>query len=193
MAAAGIAAVGCGGGAGGRDSSAVTTSVSGSIPLDGLTSAQATQLCNDINSAATATLEPTTCAAFDHASAVLSTQMYLQDNPGTPIASLQAQCSLFLTNEEDSGCPSAMICDAATIASSSPACTATVADLVTCLNENNTIAAALLAATPACDTVTASSLNDYFATGGPFDTYNATSMSASCQALASCGTSGTVP
>jgi hypothetical protein len=63
---------------------------------------------------------------------------------------------------------------------------ATVADVVNCINEDDALARELLASTPTCDAVTASSSSAYLAPGGPFETHNAVSMSASCQALAAC-------
>jgi hypothetical protein len=177
--------LGCGGGidsAGGP----VTTSVSGSVRLNDLSSAQATQICNDVNTANTATLKPTRCAKDRHASALLAANQYLRDNPTATDASLQAECSSVLTANEAYTCSDVVSCDATTIASSSPSCTATVADIVKCINENDAITRNLLTATPDCETVTMSSVSAYSAPGGPLDTYNVVSMSASCIRLDDC-------
>ena len=186
VAVSGSLLLGCGGGTAGSAGGAVTTSVSGSMRLNDLSREQATQLCKDIEAANTATLEPTYCAATNHADAVLATDAFLQDNPTATDASLQTECSQLLTADEAIGCFAATSCDATTIASSSPTCTATVADIVNCLDENDAIIRKRLAVTPACDALTMSSLNAYGAPGGPFGTYNVVSMSASCSALVYC-------
>ena len=162
------------------------TSVSGSIRLNDLSSEQATQLCKDIDAANTATLEPTFCAATNLSNAVFSADWYLQDNPSATDADLQTECSQFLTANEAMGCFAPATCDATTIASSSPSCTATVADVIKCIDENDAIVKKRLAVTPACDALTMSSLNAYVTPGGPFGTYNVVSMSASCELLFYC-------
>jgi hypothetical protein len=186
LALSGTLLLGCGGSIAGSADGAFTTSVSGNIRLNDLSSAQATQLCDDVNMANTATLEPTRCARDDHANAVLATSAYLQDNPTATDAELQAECSQLLAANEAGDCYGVAICDATTIATNSPYCTATVADIVNCINENDAIIKNLLAATPACDAVTVSSVSAYGAPGGPYGTYNVVSMSASCDALSHC-------
>jgi hypothetical protein len=187
FAVSGLSMFGCGGGSiGAGQGSTFTTSVSSSIPIDGLTGEQATQLCDDVNSATTATLGPTYCASVNLGSAVLMTNAYLQDNPTTGNAELQTACSQFAAGPGAAGCRLAASCDALEIASNSSSCVATVADLVNCINENDALVRKLLAATPTCDEVTTSSLSAYLAPGGPFETYNVVSMSASCKALATC-------
>ena len=186
VAVSGSLLLGCGGGTIGSGGGAVTTSVSGSIRLNDLSSEQATQLCKDIDAANTATLEPMYCAATNQADALFSTDGFLQDNPTATDASLQTECSQFLTANEAIGCFAVTSCDATTIASSSPSCTATVADIIKCLDENDAIIRKRLAVAPACDALTMSSLNAYLAPGGPFGTYNVVSMSASCEVLYYC-------
>jgi hypothetical protein len=175
-----------GGAIGGGRGATFTTRVSGSVRLSGLTGDQATQLCDDVTSANTATLEPTYCASGNQGNAVLTANAYLTDNPTASNAEIQMQCAQVLTSDETGGCPPAATCDAAAIVSNSPTCTATVADVVNCINENDALTRKLLAATPACEAVTASSLSVYLAPEGPFDTYNVTSMSASCAAVNGC-------
>ena len=186
VAVLGFVLLGCDGGTLGSGGGAVTTSVSGSIRLNDLSSEQATQLCKDIDAANTATLEPNYCAATNQANALFATDWFLQDNPTATDASLQTECSQSLTANEAIGCFAVTSCDATLIASSSPACTATVADIINCLNENDAIVRKRLAVTPACDALTMSSLNAYIAPGGPFGTYNVVSMSASCEVLFYC-------
>jgi hypothetical protein len=188
LAASGLWLLGCGASIGGSASpgGAFTTHVSGTIPLTALTSEQATQLCNDVNSANTATLQPTNCAAVNHAGALLSTDGYQRGNPAATDAELQMQCAYVLPYLQADGCMTVASCDASMIASSPPACTATVADVVNCINENDAIARRFLADTPTCDVVTASSLAAYLAPGGVFEVDDTASMSASCQALAPC-------
>ena len=160
-----------------------STAVFGSTNLS---SGQATQICNDVNAANTATLEATHCAKDNDAEALVGADWYLQANPTATDASLQAECSRVLTANEAYPCSVAASCDATTIASNSPYCTATVADIVKCIDENDAITRNLLAATPACDAVTVSNVTAYYAPGGPLTTYSVISMSASCLALDSC-------
>jgi len=186
IAVLGTLSLGCGGGSIGSAGGPFTTSVNGSVRLNDLSSAQAIQICNDVNAANTATLKPTHCAKDSHANALFAANQYLQDNPTATDASLQAECSQVLTVNEGYTCSDVAICDATTIASNSPYCTATVADIVKCINENDAITRNLLAATPDCETVTMSSVSAYSAPGGPLSTYNVISMSASCYRLDDC-------
>ena len=151
-----IALVGCGskgtdgsgngtGGGGGTPSYTFATSVDGGVSLSTLTTSQATQLCADVNAANAATLGPTDCSTANLAGALLDTNMYLQDNPGSSTATLQAICANFLTGLNSSPCPGTTTCDATTIATNSSACMATVSDIVTCINENQTETQDLLA------------------------------------------------
>jgi hypothetical protein len=183
IALSGTLLLGCGGGIGGSSAGAVTTSVSGGTRLNDLSPAQATQLCKDVSDANTATLEPTDCATGNHAEAVLGTYWYLLDNPTATDASLQAECSQLLTANEAGDCSGVAFCDATMIASSSPECAATVADIVNCLNENDAFNRKYLAATPACDALTTSIVTAYGGPGGP---NKVVSMSASCSALFHC-------
>jgi hypothetical protein len=187
IAASGLSWLGCGGSISGGTSpgAAFTTRVSGTIPLSALTSAEATQLCDDVNNANAATLQPTNCAAGNHARVLLSTDAYLRGDPTATDADLQKQCSQTLPYFTADGCSVVASCDPSTV-STSPYCTATVADVVNCINENDALARTFLADTPTCDVVTASSLADYLAPGGAFETDNTVSKSANCEALVPC-------
>jgi hypothetical protein len=190
IAVSGISLLGCGGsvGGGGTGPGAFTTGVSGSLPLNRLTSGQATQLCNDVTRANTTTLGPTLCDALNHSGALLSTDAYQREYPTAADAQLQMQCSDILSLMDPSACPAAVTCDAVYLASQPAACTATVADIADCLNGNDALTREWRAATPSCDGLTAASLTAYVAPGGTFDSYaNATAMrSASCTALVDC-------
>jgi len=192
IAVSGISLLGCGGsvGPGGAGQGAFATGVSGSLLLSRLTSAQATQLCNDVTRANTTTLKPTLCTSLNHSGALLSTDAYHREHPTATDAELQTQCSYVLrvVDQEPSGCPDAATCDAVYLADQPDTCTATVADVADCLNGNDTLYKHHLAATPACDTLTASSLMAYTEPGGTFDSYSNASAtrSASCTALLDC-------
>ena len=187
IALSGISLIGCGGGSIGYGGGAGTfrTSLNGSIPLNSLNSAQTTQFCNEVNSANTTTLSPTSCAARNHSFALSAIDGYLQEDPTKTDADLQTDCSRVLGFFEADSCPFAAICDATELDYHYP-CMATVADVVNCINENDALARERLAATPTCDAVTTSSLAAYLAPGGPYDTDTGASMSASCQALDGC-------
>ena len=188
----GISLLGCGGsvGPGGAGQGAFATSVGGSLPLSHLTSAQATQLCNDVTRANAMTLKPTLCASTNYSGALRSTDAYHREYPTAADAELQTQCSdvLGVLDQDPSRCPDAATCDPVYLADQPAACTATVADVADCLNGNDALYKEFLAATPACDTLTASSLAAYVGPGGTFDSYsNASAMrSASCTALVYC-------
>ena len=191
IAVSGISLLGCGGSigsGGGAGQGAFTTSVSGSTPLNRLTSGQAKQLCNDVTRENTTSLEPTFCASFNNSGALLSTDGYRNGYPTATDAQLQTQCAYILTVLEPNGCAAAVTCDAAGLASNPLTCTATVADVADCLNGNDTLFRELLAATPTCDVLTASSLTAYLAPGGPYDSYGSSlsARSASCAALLDC-------
>jgi hypothetical protein len=180
-AVSGIWLIGCG-----SSDGTFRTGVNGSIPLNDLSSEQATQFCNEVNAANEATLGPTYCASQDRSSALLATDGYRMDDSTTTDADLRTDCSRVLGFFEADPCPFAAICDATTVASDGPDCMGTVADAVNCINENDALARELLAATPTCEALTMSSLSAYLAPGGPLDTDSGVSMSASCQALAGC-------
>jgi len=186
IAVSGMSLLGCGGSAG---QVGFTTGVSGSTPLNRLTSGQATQLCNDVTRENTTTFEPMLCASWSHSGALITTGAYFGQPLTATDADLQTECASLLTFLYPSGCIPAVTCDAAGLASNPPSCTATVADVADCLNGNYALEKELLAATPACDVLTASSLTAYVAPGGPYDryTYATTSArSASCSALLDC-------
>jgi hypothetical protein len=173
-------------GSGGAPGYTFATSVDGGAPLNGLTPSQAAQLCADISAAADGGFQATSCNAVNQGFAVNAAYIYLQDNPGASTAALQAKCESFLHGEQSSGCVPPATCDVSVIRNNMGACAATVADEVTCINENAMIDEAFLKATPSCTSVSASILNRYFADGGAFDQYNVVPHSASCAALANC-------
>ena len=192
-----LACAGCGGrsmdgsgngsgGSGGAPPYTFTTSVDGGVSLTALTMTQATQLCADIGAANAGPLQTTFCSAYNRVVAVDDTRSYLEGNPGSSNASLQATCTRYLMAQSSSPCPVAVACDATRIGKSPAACTATVADLVTCINENAAIDQELLNVIPSCTSITASSLSRYFADGGAFDMYAGVSTSASCESTVSC-------
>jgi hypothetical protein len=193
-----LACAGCGGksiddssnGSGGTGGAAsvytFSTSVDGGAPLRTLTTTQAAQLCADIGVANAGAIQTIFCSSYNQAVAVDDTRTYLEDNAGSSNASLQATCARYLMAGNSDPCPTAQACDATRIAASPAACTATVADVVACINENATISQELLSTTPSCTSVTASSLSRYFNDGGAFDMYAVPSSSASCEALVSC-------
>jgi hypothetical protein len=184
--------MGCGGrsaggsGSGGTPGYTFATSVDGGAPIKGLTPSQITQLCADINGASGG-LQTTYCNAVNQGFAVNVAYLYLQENPGASAATLQAKCESYLEGEQSSGCdaPAAM-CDVSLIGNNSAACTATVSDEVTCINENAMINQAFLNATPGCSSLSPGVLNRYLADGGAFDKYNVVPTSASCAALLNC-------
>ena len=185
--------MGCGGkSADGIDSGSVpgatfATSVDGGALVNGLTPAQATQLCADINHLVTdGGLEAAYCNALNLTFAVNSAETFLQDNPSASTTTLQAKCESYLELEQSGACTPIATCDVSAIGNQPAACMATVSDAVTCINENAMTAEALGNVTPSCASLSATILNRFYATGGPFETYNITPNSASCAALVNC-------
>ena len=181
------ASIGCGGGSGGT----FMTSVPPSTPLNSLTPAQSTQICNDFAAYATNTLQPDVCRA----DAVETAAGLLSSQPAPTDAQLQAACT-----EEYNACVgggdgglgfSGLMCDAS---SGIPAtCTATVGDLESCFNGLQAQSNAILATLPTCSTITMANL---VAASGKLAGEEDAGMSepASCAQIESpaCGTGTTV-
>lgn len=185
IAVSAISLLGCGRNSDG--SQGFATGVNSNSLLADLTTQQATQLCDDVTRANTATLAPTLCESSNQFGALNVSSIYLEQHPMASDADLRTECT-YILNLPDY-CGPAVTCDAGyLVENTTDNCTATVADIADCVNGNDALYRGLLAASPPCDTVTASSVTAYFAPGGPYDTYsNATATrSASCTALLDC-------
>ena len=179
--------MGCGGkstdGSGGPPGGTFATSVDGGA-LNTLAPSQATQLCTDINNAAgDGGLEATFCNDLNLAFAVDAVETYLRNNPGASTGMLQARCDSYLTGAQ-SGCNPVAQCDVSLFVNQPAACVATVSDVVACINEYAKLAAELANSGPSCTSISASTLNRYYADGGAFDKYN--ESPASCAPLLNC-------
>jgi hypothetical protein len=105
-------------GSGGAPPYTVATSVDGGISLTGLSTSRAMQLCADISAANAAGLQATFCSAFNQSEAVNAARTYLQGNPGSSDASLQAACARYLMGLDVGSCPTFSGCDATRLAAS---------------------------------------------------------------------------
>jgi hypothetical protein len=153
---------------------AFTTSVPSGTKLTGLSSAQQTQLCNDINNYADHTFLPELCNAAAAASVNGLAAAYadLIENPGVTDAKLRVDCS---AADADAGANASKCTDSLQDAgtqicddfSSTPAtCQATVGDYTKCLNDTTTSSLQYYASFPSCSTITAASVNAFFAADG---------------------------
>jgi hypothetical protein len=152
---------------------AFTTSVPGGTKLTALTSAQQTQLCNDVENFVDHTFLPELCNAAAAASVngLEAAYVDLIENPSTTDAQLRADCS---AADADAGANAGRCTDSLQDAgtqtcdiSSTPAtCQATVADYTKCLNDTTTSSLQYYASLPNCSTVTAASVNAFFAADG---------------------------
>jgi hypothetical protein len=151
---------------------AFTTSVPSGTKLTGLTSAQQTQLCNDLDTYVDHTL-PELCnaAAATAVNGLEAARVDLIENPNTPDAQLRADCS---AADADAGANASrctdLLQDAGTqtcdISSTPATCEATVGDYTKCLNDTTTSSLQYYASFPTCSTITAASVNAFFAADG---------------------------
>jgi hypothetical protein len=152
---------------------AFTTSVSSGTKLTGLTSAQATQLCSDLGSYFDHTYIPAICngAAFSSLNGLEAAKVDLAENPNATDAQLRADCT---AADADAGA-SASTClgfflDGGTqtcnVSSIPSTCQATVGDFTKCTNDRTAATAQYYAAFPSCATITAASVNAFFAADG---------------------------
>ena len=158
----------CGGGGSGSSPTAVTT-VDGTKPLNTLTAAETTQLCNDtdaymervVSKAGMCKMAATMAAAFasptsDATAQAACTPIYNQCMAG-PASSTTQTCDPILAN-----------------------CTATVAQYSACATDSLVALNQVLGAIPSCNAITLAELSS---TGGT--TTATTTTSASCQAFES--------
>jgi len=167
----------CGSGGSGSSPTAVTT-VDGTKPLNTLTAAETTQLCNDtgaymervVSKANTCKMAATMAAAFasptsDAAAQAACTPVYNQCMAG-PASSTTQTCDPIPAD-----------------------CTATVAQYSACVTDSLVALNQLLGAIPSCNAITLAELSDS-STGG---TTTDTTTPASCQAIESACPSFLVP
>jgi hypothetical protein len=157
------------GGSGG----AFTTSVPSGTKITGLTSAQAMQLCADVASYDDHTLIPTLCNSGASTSIAGLTAAYLdlRGNPAATDAQLRAECTAANADSGSSSseCLSALLdggvrtCD---FSSTPSTCQATVGDFTKCTNDKTAAALQYYASFPSCSSITAASLNAFFAADG---------------------------
>jgi hypothetical protein len=139
---------------------AFTTSVPSGTKLTGLTSAQQTQLCNDIDNYGRAE-SPTICKATASITGLAAAYIDLLGNSAATTAELQAACT---AASQDAGtCGPTGTCNIGSIPSS---CQATVGDYTTCINQELTADLQYFDSLPSCGSITAASLSAFFATDG---------------------------
>jgi hypothetical protein len=155
------------GGSGG----AFTTTLPSGTKITALTSAQATQLCNDLANYDDHTFIPTICSSAASASGLTAAYRDLQDNSAATTVQLRADCAAASADSgtSDSDCLSVFLdggtqtCD---ISSTPSACQATVGDFTKCTNDRTAAALAYYASFPSCSSLTATSLSAFFAADG---------------------------
>ncbi len=156
------------GGGGTSGGGPFTTSVAPGTKLTGLTPAQVTQLCADIDNYVQQFLFPSLCDQVRRSNAAESTYRYLQQNPTATNAQLQAMCA---QSEADTSClfdadGGTETCNASSI----PSCQATVGNYSKCLNDESGAENQFIDSIPSCSSLTAASLNAFFAADGGVST-----------------------
>jgi hypothetical protein len=157
---------------------AFTTSVPAGTKVTGLTTAQAAQLCNDIESYFDNTFLPSVCQASSSLPGLEDAYFDLLQNPTASNTELQTVCA---SDAQDGGCSDFVdggtgSCDISDVPST---CQATVGDYTTCINDMTTADVQLYATLPTCSSVTAASLKAFFEAdgGSSFDAPEPTSCS----------------
>jgi hypothetical protein len=175
----GTGASGTGGGAGGGTGSgkggttggggAFTTSVPAGTKVTALTTAQATQLCNDLESYLDNNLFPSICKASSALAGPEAAYFDLLENPSASDTELRAACVSGAAVDAGDSC-SDFLADAGTetcnISEIPSTCQATVGDYTTCINAMSAADAQLYTSVPSCSTLTAASVTAYFAADG---------------------------
>ncbi|HVV52643.1 MAG TPA: hypothetical protein VHO06_23480 [Polyangia bacterium] len=172
-------------GTGGTTGGGFSTSVPGSTPLGGLSSGQATTLCNDIDAYFKTRIAPDFCKE----QALIGALTVQLTNSSASDADLQAACTSAYTAclTGDGGITGGAACNPAQVMGEPATCKATVGDLSTCLNDDGTASDQAVSALPSCATLTAAQLTA--ALGGDAGAPNATDP-ASCASLDAMGCGG---
>jgi hypothetical protein len=144
---------------------AFTTSVPAGTKVTALTTAQATQLCNDIESYFDNTFLPSLCQASSSLPGLEDAYLDLLQNPTASNSELQTVCA---SDAQDGGCSDYVdagtdSCDISNVPST---CEATVGDYTTCINDMTSTDVQFYAALPTCSTLTAASLKAFFEADG---------------------------
>jgi hypothetical protein len=167
---------GKGGGAGGAKggstgeggstgSGGFTTKVPSATKLTALTTAQATQLCSDVESYLDSTFLPMLCHASAPLTGLEAAYLDLVQNPSASNSDLQAVCA---GAAGDAGSCSDLgdgtqSCD---VSSEPSTCQATVGDFTKCLDDTSAADAQYYATLPSCSTLTAASVTAFFEADG---------------------------
>jgi len=166
---------------------AFTTSVPAGTKVTGLTTAQATQLCNDINSYVDNTFLPALCKTPTSYLGLEDAYVDLIENPTASDSELQMVCASdaqdasSCSDSVDAGVES---CEG--ISQVPSTCEATVGDETKCLNDTAAADEQFYAALPSCGTLTGTTLKALFeADGGsglePPDPASCSKLESTCQ------------
>jgi trimeric autotransporter adhesin len=157
---------GTGSGTGGT-TGAFTTSVPSGTKATALTTAQAAQLCSDLQSYVDNNLFPTLCRAEAASSGPEAAYFDLLENPTATDSELRAACA---AGGADAGSCLSLSADAGTgscdISEVPSTCQATVGDYTKCINDSTAADLQFYASVPSCSTLTAASVMAYFAADG---------------------------
>ena len=162
---------GGGGGKGGTTGSggSFSTSVPSGTKVTGLTTAQAAQLCNDVQSYVNNSFFPAVCRASTALLGPRAAYLDLLQNPTASTSELQAACVSAADRDAGDSC-STNLADAGTetcnISQVPSTCQATVGDYTKCINDSTAADLQLFASAPSCSTLTAASLMAYFGADG---------------------------
>ena len=142
---------------------AFTTSLPAGTKVTALTTAQAAQLCNDIQSYYDNSFQ-SACQASSGLPGLEDAYLDLLLNPTASNSELQTVCA---SDAQDGGCTlvdgGTYSCDPSVLPST---CEATVGDYTTCLNDRSAASQQFDASLPSCSTLTAASLKAIFEADG---------------------------
>jgi hypothetical protein len=148
---------------------AFTTSLPAGTKVTALTTAQAAQLCNDLESYLNNNLFPSICKEASALAGPEGAYLDLLENSSASDAELRAACVSAAAMDAGNSCSDfvadggAETCNISQIPST---CEATVGDYTTCINDMSSADTQLYASVPSCSTLTAASVTAYFAADG---------------------------
>jgi hypothetical protein len=171
-----IVGIGCGSsGSGSKGGGNFSTSVPGNKSIASLTPSEQAQLCHDAEQWSQTSLQPSLCKT----SAVLTAAFGAAVDSSVSDAQIQMSCTQAYNECLTSGqSPDAGATSSCQMGLSDPTCTATVAEMTACLNDESAALAQETSALPSCGSLTRASLNT--ATGSDSDA-GAADEPASCK------------
>src|SRR5580698_2592124 len=158
-------------GTGGSGAGTFSTSVPGSTKLTDLTTTQVMQICGDIATYVDDKVVPTLCGHNAQIAGLEGAELLLLQNPSATNTELQAACIQTVATTDAGSCgPVDGGTQACNVTSEPAGCTATVADLTTCANDDFSALSSYYDSLPSCASLTSATVTAFFALDGGLDT-----------------------